>query len=275
MSSTIETLSLANELLSAYSSGSAIETPPSARSTDFDLTSAYAVEAAFASQRIAAGHRVVGLKVGFANKAAWRILKLETLAWAHMYDDTVQYANWSSANFALPPHCSLKIEPEIVFKLKDPVTTGVLDAATVLQHVEWLAAGFEIIDCPFPAWKFAPADFIAAFGLHRGLVVGEPLIITPGMIPALVENLASFKVKVSRDGELIEEGSGKNSLRSPALCLAELAGAILRQTGAVPLGAGDLVSSGTLTAGHPIAPGEVWHAEIDGLPVSNLTLRLA
>ena len=133
MSSTIETLSLANELLSAYSSGSAIETPPSARSTDFDLTSAYAVEAAFASQRIAAGHRVVGLKVGFANKAAWRILKLETLAWAHMYDDTVQYANGSSANFALPPHCSLKIEPEIVFKLKDPVTTGVLDAATVLK----------------------------------------------------------------------------------------------------------------------------------------------
>ena len=38
----------------------------------------------------AAGHRTVGRKVGYANKAVWRVLKLETLVWAHMYDDTVR-----------------------------------------------------------------------------------------------------------------------------------------------------------------------------------------
>jgi hypothetical protein len=39
-----------------------------------------------------------------------------------------------------------------------------------------------------------------------------------------------------KNGELVEEGSGKNSLRSPALCLAELAAAIAKQPGAEPLG---------------------------------------
>ena len=40
-------------------------------------------------RRAAAGHRVVGVKAGYANKAVWRALKLETLAWASMYEDTV------------------------------------------------------------------------------------------------------------------------------------------------------------------------------------------
>jgi len=42
----------------------------------------------------------------------------------------------------------------------------------------------------------------------------------------------------------------------------------------VPLFAGDLISSGTLTAGHLVQSGETWRVEVDGLPVSNLTLRL-
>ena len=35
-----------------------------------------------------AARATVGRKVGFANKAMWRVLKLDTLVWAHMYDDT-------------------------------------------------------------------------------------------------------------------------------------------------------------------------------------------
>jgi len=69
-----------------------------------------------------------------------------------------------------------RIEPEIVFSWKKPITTVGLDAATVLaDHVEWIALGFEIIDCPFPDWKFQPADFVASMGLHRALIVGDPM----------------------------------------------------------------------------------------------------
>jgi 2-keto-4-pentenoate hydratase len=270
----IDTLALAQELLSAYISGAPIATPPSARDADFNLESAYAVEAEFMRARIAAGHKAVGLKVGYANRAMWRILKLETLVWAHMYDDTVHYASGTAAELALPPHRSPKIEPEIVFKLRRPLSTDSADASMALEQVEWIAVGFEIIDCPFPDWRFKPADFVAAFGLHLGLVVGEPLEVTPNRIPTLVENLANFKLRVSKDGQFVEEGSGKNSLGNPALCLAQLGGAVLRQPRATPLATGDLVSSGTLTAGHRVARGEIWQVDLDGLPASNLKLRV-
>ena len=47
------------------------------------------------------GRKTVGVKVGYANKAMWRVLKLDTLVWAHMYDDTVRYANANVATLSL------------------------------------------------------------------------------------------------------------------------------------------------------------------------------
>ena len=265
---------LAQEMLAAYTTGATIPVPPSAAREEFDLSSAYAVEAEFSHLRKQSGRQTVGLKVGYANKAIWRVLKLETLVWAHMYDDTVHYAGGSSADLRLPYYRSAKIEPEIVFKLKQPVASAGLDAAAVLQNVEWLAVGFEIIDCPYPDWQFKPADFVAAYGLHLALVVGQPLPLDSELASTLANDLSAFKVRISKDGQFVEEGSGKNSLRSPALCVAELAGAMLRRPGTAPLSAGEIVSTGTLTAGHPIARGETWQVEVDGLPVSGLTLRL-
>jgi 2-keto-4-pentenoate hydratase len=267
-------VALAREFAAAYASALVVSVPPSSRDPGFDLNAAYAVEAEFARLRLESGHKLAGRKVGYANKAMWRILKLDALVWAHMYDDTIHYAAGNSASLPLAGFCSPRIEPEIVFKLNKPLNSAGLDAAAALDAVEWLAVGFEIIDCPYPEWKFQPADFVAAFGLHRALIVGEPQSIDPSDIPELLDQLPGFKLKLSKGGELIEEGSGKNSLRSPALCLAELASAILRQSGAEPVSAGELISTGTLTNAQPIAAGQTWEVALDGLAVPNLTLRL-
>ena len=264
---TFDTNALAQEFLSAFQTGEVIPLPPSSRYPDFDLAAAYAVEAEFSRLRQQSGRQTVGRKVGYANKAVWRVLKLQTLLWAHMYDDTVQYAEGNSAALTLPYDRSSKIEPEIVFKLSQPLADRSLDAAAVLHHVEWMAIGFEIIDCPYPEWQFKPADFVAAFGLHLRLVVGPTLPITPELIPAIAEGLAGFKLRALKNGQLVEEGSGKNSLRSPALCLAEL-------SGWTSLSAGELVSTGTLTAGHAVTRGETWQIEIDGLPLSSFSLQV-
>jgi 2-keto-4-pentenoate hydratase len=58
------------------------------------------------------------------------------------------------------------------------------------------------------------------------------------------------------------------------LCLAELGAAILRRLPAQPVSAGELVSSGTLTAGHPTDRGDLWNVQVEGLPLPPLTLRL-
>ena len=268
-----EVETLARELLSAYETGAMVAIPPSRR-PGFDLDMAYEVEATLKRFREAAGHRAVGRKVGYANKAMWRVLKLETLVWAHMYDDTVHYSNSNSTALALAHPRSLKIEPEIVFGLKQPVMGESSDAAASLASTDWLAVGFEIIDCPFPEWQFQPSDFVASFGLHAALVIGERVQVRPDRIAALVDELPRFKVRVSKNGELVEEGSGRNSLRSPALCLAELSAAIVRRFPTQPLSAGEIVSSGTLTAGHPADRGDLWAVEVEGLSLPPLTLRL-
>ncbi len=267
-----EVETLARDLLTAYETGSIIEVPPSQR-PGFDLNAAYEVEDMLKRWREAAGHKAVGRKVGYANKAMWRVLKLETLVWGHMYEDTVHYSESNSATLSLANPRSLKIEPEIVFGLKAEVNGG-CDAATALAAADWLALGFEIIDCPYPEWKFQPSDFVASFGLHAALVIGQKLPIRAEMIPQLVDDLARFKVKISKAGELVEEGSGRNSLKSPALCLAELGAAIARRNPTHPLSAGEIVSSGTLTAGHPTNKGDEWTVEAEGINLPQLSLRL-
>ena len=264
---------LAREVLAASKSGQMIPAPFSAR-PGFDLNTAYEVEAILKRLREASGHRAVGRKVGYANKAMWRMLKLETLVWGHMYDDTVHYADNNSATLTIANARSLKIEPEIVFGLKTSLTSDNLDARAALESTDWLALGFEIIDCPFPGWQFQPSDFVASYGLHVALVVGERIAVRPESIPQLLDDLPRFKVRMLKSRELIEEGSGKNSLRSPALCLAELASAVAKRSPNEPLAAGEIISTGTLTAGHAMKKGDVWTAEVTGLAVPVLTLTL-
>jgi 2-oxo-3-hexenedioate decarboxylase len=274
MSVAVDVCALAEELRAASGGTQIIDTPPSGRIPGFDLDAGYSVEAELVRMRRASGRTTVGRKVGYANKAVWRALKLETLVWAHMYDDTVTYAVDTAASLDIARMHAPKIEPEIVFKLRAPLAAGA-DAVQVLGAVEWLALGFEIIDCPFAGWTFQPADFVAAFGLHAALVVGDPRPIDSTTAPLLVEQLAQFTVRLTKNGEAVAEGSGKNSLRSPALCLAELASAIARRMPDEPLAAGELVSSGTLTESQPIAAGESWTATADGidLPPLNLSIR--
>ncbi|HTU40841.1 MAG TPA: hypothetical protein VMF10_03980 [Candidatus Aquilonibacter sp.] len=263
---------IARELLSAYEGGRMVDAPSSRPGFNLDL--AYEVEAKLKQAREAAGHKAVGRKVGYANKAMLRALKLETLVWAHMYDDTVHYAQNNSASLAIPKPRSLKIEPEIVFGLKDPITAQDLDAVGALAATDWIALGFEIIDCPYPDWKFQPSDLVASCGFHAALVIGEKQKVRSELIPKLVEELPKFKLRMLKGRELVEEGSGKNSLKSPALCLAELGAAIARRFPADPLSEGEIVSSGTLTAGHLTAAGDIWTAEVEGISLPPITLRV-
>jgi 2-keto-4-pentenoate hydratase len=277
-------LAIADEIEAAYARRQPIAEPPSARSAGLTLDQAYAIEKELARRRHAAGHATAGRKVGFANKALWRVMGLSTVAWASMYDDTVHHAVSNDTSLSIGGMFSPKIEPEIVMKLKAPPGAGGGEPAAAdkavehaaLESVEWIALGFEVIDCPFPDWKFQPADFVAAYGFHAALVVGTPARIDESgtTISSLVEALSRFKVRLLRNGELAEEGSGRNVLRSPALCLAELAKAAAGRHDAAPLAAGEIISTGTLTTSRAIAASETWTAEVEGLDLPPLSVHI-
>src|SRR5258708_30189841 len=86
---------LAKELLSAFETGQMVDVPPSQR-PGFDLNMAYEVEAMLKQSREASGHRAAGRKVGYANKAMWRGLKLGNLVWGHIYEETGHYTGNNS-----------------------------------------------------------------------------------------------------------------------------------------------------------------------------------
>lgn len=263
---------LAREMLDAYTGGSPIPVPPSAREGGLDLDTGYAVEAELTRIRRASGRRTVGRKIGLANRAVWRTLKLRTLVWANMYDDTVHYAKDGHATLSLARMRAPRIEPEIVVKLKSVPASA--DPAAVLEAVEWLALGFEVVDCPYPAWKFQPGDFLASLGLHAALIVGEPRAIRRQEISSLVTDLEEVTARLSKNGQVVEEGGGKNVLGSPALCLAEFVSAVPAQAGAEPLRPGELLSTGSMTAAPPVAAGERWRIDVDRLNLSPLTVDL-
>jgi len=266
----VDPKAVAAELTAAYAAKRAIETP-SARHPGFDLSSAYAVDAELAEMKLAAGHQPVGWKVGYVDKAAWSALGLETVVWARMYDDTVMYADWNDRTVSIASMITPRIEPEIVFKLAQAPASG--EPAAVLEATEWIALGFEVVDCVYPDWKCQPADSVAAGGLHAALVVGEPVYIEPENIARLVGELADFTVRLLRNGQLVEEGAGKNALGSPALSVGELNEAMRRRTGA-PLQAGAVIATGGLTVSRPMTVGDTWIASLSGLPPSALTLRV-
>ena len=261
---------LAQEIADAYAKRESMPAPSTSRD-GFDLATAYAVQTEIVQARRANGRQTVGWKVGYANKALWRALKLETVAWAHMFDDTVRYADWNDAKLSIASMFSPRIEPEIVFRLAHPPASA--DPIAVLEATEWYALGFEIIDCVFPDWTFQPADFVASRGLHAALIVGEPVYIEPEDIAKLATDLEQFTVRLLRNNELVDQGAGTNALTSPALCVGELAEALKRRGGET-LQAGDLVSTGTLTTSQPMTAGDTWIAALSGIPPSALTLRV-
>ncbi len=157
--------------------------------------------------------------------------------------------------------CQPRIEPEVVFKL---ATSPEPD--DVLASVEWVAAGFEIVHCPFAGWRFTAADCTAAFGLHGALLVGEPVAIER----LDVSQLPEFALTLRRGGDEIERGTGANVLGSPALALRHLV-EIARERG-TPVGAGEVITTGTLTNAWEVNPGETWSSDYGTLGVPGLTI---
>ena len=260
---------LARDLLNAREERTGVATLPSADAS-FTLDDAYTAETEIMRLRQAAGHAPNGRKVGYANKAMWRILKMETLVWARMYDDSVHMVAGNAAELPASSFYQARLEPEIVFKLQSAPAAD-LDGAGALACVDWIAIGFEIIDCPFPTWEIQPVDFVAAYGLHRALVVGEPKPV--GAMPDLLDQLPKFKLTLrNAAGGEEQAGAGKNSLRSPAACLAELATATHARH--QPLEAGELISTGTLSKAPDLAAGQNWTVTLDGLDLPSLNLKI-
>ncbi|MEN9938130.1 MAG: hypothetical protein RLZZ387_4709 [Chloroflexota bacterium] len=263
--------SLAAELLDAYDHGALI-TPPSARGP-FSIADAYAVGRRLVARRRARGEQTVGRKIGFTNTSIWAEYGVDRPLWAHVYAGTVQDAEHDTATVSLASMVAPRIEPEIVFGLRHAVAPHTTDLNELLDHLAWYAAGFEIVDCHFPDWRFSSADCAADFGLHARLVIGRRIPIDHSAGADLIDQMARFTVTLQRDGTTVATGGGAFVLGNPLHALRYLVETLAAQ-GDAPLAAGEVVTTGTLTPALPILAGERWHSVSDGLDAVGVRLTL-
>ncbi len=261
---------IARELLDAYDHAKLIPSI-AAREPDFDLDAAYQVAAELMRERRRRGSRPVGRKIGFTNRTIWNLYGVDAPMWAHVYDDTVSYAQGGKAEVSLAGTVSPRMEPEILFKLRAPIPVGCTDAEQLLASVEWYAHSVEIVDSHFD-WKFKLADATADWACHARLVIGEPQAIRAQDIPALARALPAVRAALWKGGVKRIEGVGANVLGSPAYALGFLADLLAQQSFMQPLAAGEVISTGTISDALPVKPGETWSTEISGLPAQNLII---
>ena len=254
-----------NELIDALDQGKVI---PSIiqRNPHFDWEAAYRVAAEIVRVRRARGEKTVGRKIGFTNRNIWKEYGATAPIWAHVYDRTVQFARGDRAEVSLQGSVQPRLEPEIAFRLKAPLPPSINDPVRVLETIDWLAPSFEIVDCHFADWKFGPADSAADFSFHWRLIVGTPCAVEKSAIPELVARLGDCGITLSKGDAVVDRGVGANALGHPLTALAHLAGALAQQPQFEPLAAGEIITTGTLTAAMPVKAGETWSSRYEGLP---------
>jgi 2-oxo-3-hexenedioate decarboxylase len=182
--------------------------PPSAGDDAFGVDEAYAISAELLRRREEAGWRPLGRKIGFTNSAVMREYGVSAPIFGYVYDRTLIHAESGRAALSLAGTVQPKIEPEIVFKLRrsPPLTR---DPVALLESVEWLAQGFELVQCHYPGWVFTAPDAIADSGFHARYAVGAPAAVDPDALSRLAGDLAGFRIELLLNGEVAAEGGGE------------------------------------------------------------------
>ena len=239
-----------------------------------DLAAAYQQALAVRRLRQQRGEVPRGYKIGFTNRTIWPLYQVFAPIWGTVWNSGLVWCE-GEGRLDLRATCQPRLEPEVVFGFR---ATPAADCTPdqLLDAIEWLAPGFEVVQSHCPDWKFVASETVADSALHARLLVGERVPVRSLAQDAASLNalLASAQVRLSQGGQLVAQGQGANVLDSPLLALHHFVRELRQCPGATDLQAGDVVTTGTWTDAMPIAPGQSWCAQFSA-PLPSLTVTLS
>jgi len=245
---------------------------PAKREILENLSQGQQIQSEVNALRLARGDKPMGFKIGFTNRALWPLYNVFHPIWAPVWDKTVYQSDARPSvriadidmneigkplsAFSLP-----RLEPEIVLGLRQaPASSSLEDVA---DSVDWVAHGFEIVQSAFPDWIFTAAESFAAQSLHGALLIGpRRKVLVHSQLPAF---LSAVRLNMSCNGDVIADGEGTSVLDGPIQALAHLVEMLGRQpplAAPLVLGAGSIVTTGTLTDAQPLLPHQHWQTAI-------------
>lgn len=260
---------LGDELDAAFARQQPLQ-PFSRRVTGFGTDDGYAVLRLRHQRAQAGGARRTGRKIGFTNRGIWPQYGVFQPIWGAMYDHTVLPLPEGRGTLSLQGLFEPRIEPEIVLHLASAPQPGE-GPAQLLQRVDRVAHGFEIVQSPYPGWSFATGDAVAAGSLHGRLALG-PAVATADLAPDPMQALSAFTITLACDGQPRAQGTGANVLDGPLHALAHLVQVLADGPAEDRLQPGEWISTGTLTDALPVQPGQVWSTTLQGLALPGLSL---
>jgi 2-oxo-3-hexenedioate decarboxylase len=263
---------LAGRILAAYDARLQI---PSicAESPNFDLTQAYAVTAAVRRMRETRGEKPIGRKLGFTNSTIWDEYRVYAPIWGYVYNTTVtDISKTCRGVIDLTRVVEPRIEPEITLAFKRSPEPG-MDERAILECIDWVAHGFEVVQSLFPGWRFSAPDTVAAFGLHGALILGPRHRIHDANLDEWLAILKTFQIALHCGDDLVDRGVASNVLGGPLSALRYTIEVLASDPDHPQIAAGEIVTTGTVTRAFPISGGQTWYSEFPDAPFEALTIE--
>ena len=178
---------------------------------DLDVETGYRIQDETLRRRLARGETLVGVKLGLTSKAKQERMGVDTPFVAWLTDAMVLQPGDPVPQSAL---IHPRIEPEIVFVMRERLMGPGVTAAQALAAVDQVYAGAEVIDSRYRDFKFAAGDVVAD-NASSGAYVVAPGGVAPGSLDLVAE-----EVLLEVDGEVVDRATGAAVLGHPAEALA-------------------------------------------------------
>ncbi|MDK3020297.1 2-oxo-hept-4-ene-1,7-dioate hydratase [Pseudodonghicola flavimaris] len=220
------------------------------------LDDAYAVQSRLIARKLAAGRKKIGWKIGLTSRAMQDALKIDTPDSGVLLDDML-FANGATVpagRFIQP-----RIEAEIAFVMKAPLSGAGCDRADVLAATDYVAPALEILDTrvlradPVTGRARVIADTISDNAANAGIVLGRE------RHPSDTVDLRWTGTILSRDDVVEETGLGAGVLNDPVTSVLWLARRMAEY--GQEIAAGDIILSGSFIRPVEAPPGSRFHAD--------------
>ena len=223
------------------------ELPPFSAGADggFDVVRAYELQDELVGRKVAAGAVMIGAKLGLTSRAKQRTMNVDTPCFGQLLDTQLLAAD---EPVRLDELIHPRVEPEIVFHLREALAGPGVTAHGVLAATAAIGCGLEVIDSRYAAYSFTLADVVADNTSAARFVLGERRVD-----PADIPDLSLVGVGVEKDGQGVATAAGAAVLGHPADAVALLANWLGRR--GRRLEPGWVVLSGGMTDAVPLTPG--------------------
>ena len=224
----------------------------------------YRVQDLDRAERVAAGERVVGAKLGLTSRAKQRTMGVGKPIVGFLTD--AMQLGVGDDDRVIARTAQPRVELEIAFRLGRDLDHP-LTPWTAAQAVDAVAVAVEVIDSRYAAFGFRLPDVVADNTSAAGFLIGQ------WTSPRSVGDLATAGCILSVDGVVAHTATGAAILGHPLRALVHLSEHLVRR--GVRLTAGAVVLAGALTDAVPVSPRAVHRAEVRGMGAVELVTAAA